>query len=32
MLKGQTLQMLISDLAAARTGAGMTQEQVALRM
>ena len=32
LLKDRTLQSLVSDLFAARTAAGMTQEQVALRM
>jgi DNA-binding XRE family transcriptional regulator len=32
LLKDKMLQALVSDLAAARIAAGMTQEQVALRM
>jgi hypothetical protein len=32
LLKDRTLQVLVSDLSAARTAAGMTQEQVAARM
>ena len=32
LLKDRTLQTLVSDLVAARVAAGMTQEQVALRM
>jgi ribosome-binding protein aMBF1 (putative translation factor) len=32
LLKDRTLQALVSDLAAARAAAGMTQEQVAVRM
>jgi ribosome-binding protein aMBF1 (putative translation factor) len=32
LLRDQTFQTLVSDLVAARTAAGMTQEQVALRM
>jgi hypothetical protein len=32
LLKDRTLQVLVPDLAAARTAAGMMQEQVAVRM